>query len=753
MLKSIKVASVATYPAAGASMEDMTACNFVYGPNGSGKTTLSRYLASTDANEFLSCTKVWNAGRPLRLTVYNRDFQEATFGSRDRGRVKGVFTLGSDDGALKARIDELADQIADEKKKEETLNNTLGGESGTGGKRAELAKAAEALKKACLKQTRKHEGEFEPAMTGARGSGNVFMDRFLEQRRTNTAILCDFKDLQARAKSLFSGAPVRVTPLRIPDSSKIKLLEDDAIFGRPIVGKGDVNIAGLINHLKNSDWVAKGAEFLQMSRPECPFCQQKIPDTLEGELAAFFDESFTADKAYLDRKTVEYTEAASALETALDALANEPVTYQDPQEIARLSDVVDARLASARATMLRKTDSPSAVVDISGVASAVDEIGAYLATVNEEVARHNARVDNFAREKAKLIADFWRYLIDVELKTDAADYDKVNNSAGKAIESLEAQIRKSREAQAAMKKELDELEEQSTSTVPTVEKINKTLKSFNFTNFELVPGEESHTYRLVRANGDEAHHSLSEGEKTFITFLYFYHLAHAGDSATGVEEDRVVVLDDPISSLDSDVLFVVSTLVRQMADMARVGNGPIKQLIVLTHNVYFHKEVTFAKAGGSLAATAYWVCRKKGGFTQFVPHAEKNPVKSTYQLLWHDIRNPDGHSTTLPNTMRRIFESFSSLLGGVDVAQAAKGFDGDEQLAAHSLLSWANEGSHAVHDDIYMAPSDTEDVFYLDVFRRIFDNLNHSGHYKLMMGTDFKERPAEVAPAPTTAEA
>lgn len=102
--------------------------------------------------------------------------------------------------------------------------------------------------------------------------------------------------------------------------------------------------------------------------------------------------------------------------------------------------------------------------------------------------------------------------------------------------------------------------------------------------------------------------------------------------------------------------------------------------------------------------------------------------------------------------MRRIFESFSSLLGGVDVVQAAKGFDGDEQLTAHSLLSWANEGSHAVHDDIYMAPSDTEDAFYLDVFRRIFDNLNHSGHYKLMMGTDFKEPPA-VAPAPTAGEA
>lgn len=500
-----------------------------------------------------------------------------------------------------------------------------------------------------------------------------------------------------------------------------------------------MNIAGLIARLKNSDWVSKGVGFLQESRPHCPFCQQKVPDTLERELAAFFDDSFTADKAYLDRMVMDYTEQASALKTVLEALSNEPVAYHDPQEISRLSDIVDARLATARVLITRKTEAPSVSVDIAGVAAAVTDIGTYLETVNARITEHNARVDDFANEKNRLIADFWRYLIDVELKNDAATYDKVNNTVGRAIESLEAQIRTSKDAQAIMKKELDELEEKSTSTAPTVEKINKTLKSFNFTNFELTAGEESHTYRLVRANGDEAQHSLSEGEKTFITFLYFYHLALAGDSASGVEEDRVVVLDDPISSLDSDVLFIVSALVREMADLAREGKSPVKQIVVLTHNVYFHKEVTFAKGGGQLPKTAHWVCRKKGGVTEFIPYLNVNPVKSTYQLLWHDIRKPDGHSVTLPNTMRRIFESYFKLLGGVDVDKAAKDFEGDERLAAHSLLAWANDGSHAVHDDIYMAPSDASDGFYLDVFRRIFDNLNHYGHYKLMMGDDYKE--------------
>ena len=53
---------------------------------------------------------------------------------------------------------------------------------------------------------------------------------------------------------------------------------------------------------------------------------------------------------------------------------------------------------------------------------------------------------------------------------------------------------------------------------------------------------------------------MSEGEKTFVTFLYFYHLLKGSESDSGMTTDRIVVFDDPVSSLDSDVLFIVSRL-------------------------------------------------------------------------------------------------------------------------------------------------------------------------------------------------
>ncbi|AND70495.1 hypothetical protein ATSB10_30410 [Dyella thiooxydans] len=88
--------------------------------------------------------------------------------------------------------------------------------------------------------------------------------------------------------------------------------------------------------------------------------------------------------------------------------------------------------------------------------------------------------------------------------------------------------------------------------------------------------------------------------------------------------------------------------------------------------------------------------------------------------------------------MRRIFDSYFKLLGGLDVDKACDGLVGDEKIAARALLSWANDGSHAVHDDLYMVPNGDADVLYLKVFRRIFDNLQQGDHYRMMMDTDFK---------------
>jgi len=745
MITALTLANVATYPVAGVPMGPLNVCNFIYGPNGAGKTTLSKFLSGREAELFGKCSVSWQDNRVLRMDVYNRDFLQSVFG--EDGKAKGVFTLGEEDKAIQGRIRALSDDIAASLKEEQGFTHNLQGSDGNGGKLAEMATAVKALKDACLAQTRKHKEEFKVALAGVMGDSEVFRNRLLERRVTNNGKTCTFEDLQTRARTIFADDPSTVSVLPLTVTTDLSRLEQEPIFKKAIVGKEDVNIAGLISRLKNSDWVSQGMEFLAESRPQCPFCQQDVPATLEQDLAEFFDESFATETATLKRVSDEYAQATTVTRESLEKLRERSTDFHDSVELSRLIDVFNDRLPAALLLIQKKLQSPSSVIELTGLVAALDAINAFVVEANLKISEHNRMVANEASEKTSLTSDFWRYLIDVELKNALIAWDLAGNTTGKAITGLKEKIQKAKDAQAEWKKELSGLEERTTSTQPTVEKINQTLRAFHFTNFHLKSAEEAHTYVLVRANGQPAYHNLSEGEKTFITFLYFYHLARASNSTTGIEDDRVVVLDDPVSSLDSDILFVVSSLVREMAEMARAGKGPIKQVLVLTHNVYFHKEVTFAKGAGGLLKSAFWVCRKRGDVSNLVAYQNNNPVKSSYQLLWQDVRKPQDHSLTLPNTMRRIFDSYFKLLGGLDIDKACGTLVGDEKIAAHSLLSWANDGSHAVHEDLYMVPNEDQDVMYLKVFRRIFTNLQQGDHYRMMMGDDFEseEEAAEAA--------
>lgn len=64
-----------------------------------------------------------------------------------------------------------------------------------------------------------------------------------------------------------------------------------------------------------------------------------------------------------------------------------------------------------------------------------------------------------------------------------------------------------------------------------------------------------HVYEVRRPDGSIAD-NLSEGEKNFIAFLYFYHLVYGTDSADGETKDKIVVIDDPVSSMDSGSLLL-----------------------------------------------------------------------------------------------------------------------------------------------------------------------------------------------------
>ena len=208
---------------------------------------------------------------------------------------------------------------------------------------------------------------------------------------------------------------------------------------------------------------------------------------------------------------------------------------------------------------------------------------------------------------------------------------------------------------------------------------------------------------------------------------------------------RVVVIDDPISGLDSNVLFVVSTMVRMLIEEVRANkneNGGLTQIFVLTHNVYFHKEATFINSRANKRKdTHHWLLYRQGKTSNVYAYGTENPIKGSYDLLWKVLRDhkndPGGmDNITLQNTLRRIIETYFVTFGGQKrnaLIPENFGDDPDELTIASSFAKWFNEGSHDILDDLYVEHPREMNVKYLEFFKQMFERSGHGAHYRMMM--------------------
>lgn len=210
-------------------------------------------------------------------------------------------------------------------------------------------------------------------------------------------------------------------------------------------------------------------------------------------------------------------------------------------------------------------------------------------------------------------------------------------------------------------------------------------------------------------------------------------------TASGIANDRIVVIDDPVFSLDSDVLFIVSSLIKELFAEVRKKDSHLRQIFVLTHNVHFHKEITYdqrRKAEASLCDETFWIVRKPADFSTIEFHPS-NPIRTSYQLLWAELKKTPVPALTLQNTMRRILENYFKILGGVDIYHLIGKFEGVEKVQCQSLVSWVNDGSHYSPDELYVAIGDAMAASYLKIFFKVFKAADHMAHYRMMMGNDY----------------
>ncbi|MCC5801839.1 AAA family ATPase [Rossellomorea vietnamensis] len=734
MISRISLKSVATYDEIGATLDDLKKINFIYGNNGTGKTTITEYIRNPE--HFPNCSLEWK-DESMVTYVYNRNFVNENF--RLDNPIKGIFTLGKDSVDLKVTIDDLKEKVRNHQ--DEIMR--IGGIYDE--KKREKENVIDEFREKCWEIKKEIDIDFKDLIEGFRNSKDKFMQKCIEESSNMHNELKTIEEIKHMKESIFDRPAEKVQLIKsiYYDES----LENNPIFKQKIIGKEDVGIADLISKLNISDWVQQGSKIIKDAEGKCPFCQQTLPSVFEEKLNSYFDQSYTKQIEALTKVSEKYQQRFEFIIAEISEVAVQQTSFSNNEKLQQLLSLIQSKYEENLLLIEQKKKEPSRSVELVKLSSFLKQVHTEITYANNKINEYNRLIENVKVEKENLINDMWRYISEKN-KLNFDNFNRKKIRVEKAIIGLDG----SRETKKRYKKEFEndllKYQEQVTNVEHSVNEINKILKSFGFKNFKLATTTEKGNYKIVREDGEDVKDTLSEGEKTFITFLYFYQLLKGSNNKEDIVTNKVVVIDDPISSLDSNVLFMVSSLVRQIMFDIKNNSTDIKQLFIFTHNIYFHKEITFNQGTKGYGEGSFWIVRKRNN-RSYIQRYLDNPIKTSYELLWKELKIKENQSiVSIQNVMRRILENYFKFFGNINIDDLEDKFEYEEKVICRSLISWINDGSHYISEDLFVEANEDVVDRYFDVFKKIFYTQDHKAHFDMMMG----EYPMENTQADSTEE-
>ncbi|MEG2483689.1 MAG: AAA family ATPase [Lachnospiraceae bacterium] len=728
-----------------------TLINFFFGKNGVGKSTI--------AQQILGGTGVTPALSDYDVLVYDKDFISRNI-QEDIG-MPGVFSIS--EGNIEKQNEVAEKQI---------LLNELGlqyKEKKT--EYDEKAKCPAALRStlddSCWKTNASFRSDFPDTMKNKRGSKSVFADELLS---IATPKECDVVEL----KSLYSTAFGSDSTI-YPKLKTVNPISDENIIGfellsKSIISSADTPFADFIRAIGATDWIRQGHEkFGHVAGDKCPYCKQTLPADYEQQISSCFDAQYETDRQVLQAFKNNYESAIDAVIAILQDNTNNAFPRNDFTEYKGRLDTLIAIIELNKKKLTDKIASPASAVILESIDDKLQEINIIITTLNSAIEENNSIISSRQAKQEECKAAVWKHMAFM-VKDDILSYNTSLTTTNTELQQLKIVIDKLISDGNALKKEITSLSSQIVNIDSTMNSINKKLTDSGFQGFKVQKkADDPNKYEIIRDDGSRAH-GLSEGERNFIAFLYFYHKVLGRESADSTFKDRIVVIDDPVSSMDSSSLFIVSSIVRELISIC-FNNGSaakvdaprfIKQIFILTHNAFFHKEVSYDRLKYYHCVNFYLIkkannvstidlCTKKDPFSK-EPAYEHNytPVHNSYAALWKEY-NEVTSSSALMRIVRQILEYYFIQISGYEgqslserilkredvfIRQNADGSDNRDLLhSVNAMLHYIGTDTQGFNDGLnYVEGSEDADKIK-ETFKCIFIAMEQEQHYQMMVET------------------
>jgi wobble nucleotide-excising tRNase len=736
--------------------------NVVFGPNGSGKTSLAsaldglRHLSEDEGYKRVSLavedsngTRVTGGQDDLmfdRMLVFSEHYVLRSHNfTPAEANMKAVLTIGEKPVEVEKKLEALRQTVANKTKEhdeavgaERTANQAI--ENAFGRVSQQVVDAASRAGGRWHSRSNFSAGVVRTAFGRTHVSWATLSEKELQDR---IAVVNSAKANPLPVMSLISNA----------DENLRKRIES-ALETRP----SSIILESLAAHPEATTWVDDGRH-LHDGVDTCIYCGSTLTSERRAQIDQHFSDAVEKLQVELRSIATELGRIAQDVDNAFANIPNRGLLFEDfrtrydnvSKEIREELALLKKWTIVLRDKVEKKSANPLAEI-ISVVSDVPVVLGkGFIELLNE----HNARVDGhdgIVEEAARQIE--LHYLKEAEKEVAVNEATTVEQHA-KAAE-IDEQIRGLTEDIIAL--EGDGGDPTQSAKVLTEEVAR--LLGRNELKFESV----NNRYEVTR-DGKPAV-GLSMGERTAITLVHFLETVARFIPSNG---KPIVVIDDPVSSFDSDIFMGISTYIWAEC----VAKDHIAQVVLLTHNFELFRQWDIQieglpGAGGAKSRYPSMLYEIRPTYKSVAGKLRRQPrlvawpstpdvrkkMRSTYQHAFmtlaqalNQLQADDSMERKLdaqllfPNVVRRMLETFLAFkhpewVGNFNEAMrkskdllVASNYKGDADVLRLRLTRYAHAYSHSdtPATDITVSPDEVATAISA-VFE--FMNCLDSAHFR-----------------------
>lgn len=738
MITKINLNKIASYKSLTA-LETDKKVNLIYGLNGTGKSTLSNYLNQQTDEKYKSCS-VEGLDHNHKILVYNQTFIQETFFEAEN--LKGIFTLSKENKEAETKISNAQKEITKLESENAVKLQELEKE------KTSINQKQETAKNAVWKIKTDYSGGdrvLEFCLDGYKGSKDNLFNHIVALVKPTAKPTKTIDDLKSNLQSI-SGDNAQKYSFLSEITFASQSLETKTLFNKQIVGNENSTVSQLIKELGNSDWVKEGLQYLPKEETSenttCPFCQEKtISNSLVDSIKNYFDASYEADINSLKSFLEEYTQAFQSIPNKTIFEAN-PKFEMHKKDFEIKYNSFAKIIEDNKKLIEDKIKMPSVSVTLKSSTRALEEINEVIQKINWLVTEHNNNIDQKETVKTNIKKTFWEIMRWDYDQTISSIYADKTTSKNKT-DTLEAILKDNSIKIIAQNAIITEQQKQTVNVEEAITNINNGLIDLGITDFKIQKYSENF-YKIIRdENQEKVFRSLSEGEKMIISFLYFIEMCRGKKEATESGKKKIIVIDDPISSLSHIYVFNIGRLIKNeffgkkenkkdtvTGEKVVEWNYKYEQVFILTHSLYFFYEITETKHDERKDTQKLFRLSKNEKGSSFSSMSYE-AIQNDYQAYWFIIKEESQHPALIANCMRNIIEYFFNFVEKKNL----NNFFLQEPLNSNrfqAFYRYINRESHSLGQNIF----DFKEFNYQDfkdAFSELFKIAGYEEHYKKMI--------------------